>query len=102
MRKHLFAISFRKATVSAATLAGVAAMALMFATGPAATKPVGEQACLQKYHACQSRCELRIPKGIGGKRQGDLLVARTQRTCNKQYDNCKASVPKKRAALDLD
>ena len=63
MRKHLFAISFRKATVSAATLAGVAAMALMFATGPAATKPVGEQACLQKYHACQSRCESKDSQG---------------------------------------
>jgi hypothetical protein len=79
---------------SAAALAGLALMTLSYAAGPAAAKANTAQSCTKKYHACQSRCEGRIPKGITQTKSAELLINCIKRTCNRQYDNCIASTNK--------
>jgi hypothetical protein len=85
----------RVSLVSVAALTSFVSLSFAVVTGPATAKPLsaGALACSNKFNACQSRCESRIPKGIPIQKANDLLFACTARTCNRQHDNCMANLP---------
>jgi hypothetical protein len=56
--------------------------ALLYAANLGIAAPVTKESCHKKYQACQSRCAKRY----------DDFVGCINRTCNKQYDNCIASI----------
>lgn len=87
MRNRSHPVAIRMSLLASVVLTSIASAALLHSVDPANAKPVTLESCQKKYRACVSRCTGRHP-GM------DENLACIKRTCNKQQDNCYASMGK--------